>query len=222
MIDHLSSGRERDPRRARARHRVSTAAPCDTATVLNTDLIAVTSPDGFEIVHARPLRRARSLREPRDEGDGSSEIEITVDRGSHISIRWVGTRSTTSRSTTSRTADGLTNVPNLNADESVRRRRRQHGQLVRRTRMIDMDAQVTTCVEIAALRRRTSSAVTERTCSAAPTSATSRSTGVDGVRHRVVRDEHWIRSASLSDQTHCRSSGTHGRPLQQPDRRSNG
>jgi Ca2+-binding RTX toxin-like protein len=87
---------------------------CDTATVLNTDLVAVTSPDSFGLLtfglSAGPFAPGAT-----DEGDGSSEIEITVSSPSQPSdVSVIG-----SAMADHITADGLANTLNLNADEAV-------------------------------------------------------------------------------------------------------
>jgi trimeric autotransporter adhesin len=91
--------------------------PCDTATVSNTDLIAVSSPEGFDMVTI-DLSGGPFAPGATDEGDGSSEIEMTVgfeslvtilgsDQADHIAIDDF--------------EDGLPpdSTANLNADEAV-------------------------------------------------------------------------------------------------------
>ncbi len=87
---------------------------CDTATVLNTDLIAVTSPDTFGLLTLN-LSAGPFAPGATDEGDGGSEIEITISSpGEPSDVSIVG-----SSLADHITADDLTNVLNLNADEAV-------------------------------------------------------------------------------------------------------
>jgi Ca2+-binding RTX toxin-like protein len=88
---------------------------CDTATVLNTNLIAVTSPDSFGVLTLN-LSAGPFAPGATDEGDGSSEIEITVSspgQASHVSV--IG-----SALPDHIVADDLAQTLNLNADETVR------------------------------------------------------------------------------------------------------
>jgi Ca2+-binding RTX toxin-like protein len=93
-------------------------APCDTATVSNTDLIAVSSPDGFDTFTV-DLSGGPFAPGATDEGNGSSEIEITVDRDAHISI--LGSDQADHIAIDDfEYITGLIHTADLNADESVR------------------------------------------------------------------------------------------------------
>jgi Ca2+-binding RTX toxin-like protein len=87
---------------------------CDTATVLNTDLIAVTSPDSFGLLTMN-LSAGQFAPGATDEGDGSSEIEITVsspEEPSDVAVIGSALRDHI-------IADDGDNILNLNADEAV-------------------------------------------------------------------------------------------------------
>jgi Ca2+-binding RTX toxin-like protein len=87
---------------------------CDTATVLNTDLIAVTSPDSFGLLTFN-LSAGPFAPGATDEGDGSSEIEITVSSpGEPSDVAVIG-----SALRDHIIADDWDNILNLNADEAV-------------------------------------------------------------------------------------------------------
>jgi Ca2+-binding RTX toxin-like protein len=87
---------------------------CDSASVLTTDLIAVTSPDSFGLL-TLDLSVGPFAPGATDEGDGGSEIEITVSSpGQPSDVAVVG-----SALADHVTADDAANTLNLNADEDV-------------------------------------------------------------------------------------------------------
>ena len=91
--------------------------PCDAATVSNTDVIDVSSPDGFDMFTV-DLSGGPFAPGATDEGDGSSEIEMTVGRDSHISI-FGSDQADHIAIDDLEDYEGLDNTANLNTDEAV-------------------------------------------------------------------------------------------------------